>query len=332
MNAVEYIQEKVNPLKLLEYYGFREIQEYENEIRACCEIHKGNNRNAFIWNKNNNLWYCYTGDNCGGGDTVELVRKMENLNFQSAVAKAAQILNLNIEGLEIIRPRDDIRREHEKWLSTQKEKAKKKEEISEYHLPFTKYTDFLPSFKRFSEETLNFYGAKFCTLFPLEESVLKEKLVIPMYFGGVLRGVALRDTTGNFNPKWMYMPKGFKASQYLYNIDRVLELIEEGCDEVILVEGIFDVWSFHNIGIENVVAVFGSNISKEQIDTLLRLNVTLTLCFDNDNAGNKCTTKSIQKLKNKTELKIIELPLESDPGDCSKETLLSAYLNRKTLR
>lgn len=88
MTAVEFIQENTDPMVLLEHYNFREIKQYENEIRACCEIHKGNNPNAFIWNKKNNLWFCYTGENCGGGDAVELVQKMENISFVSAVSKA----------------------------------------------------------------------------------------------------------------------------------------------------------------------------------------------------------------------------------------------------
>ena len=43
MNAVEYINENLDVMKLLNYYNFREITESEDQIRACCEIHKGNN-------------------------------------------------------------------------------------------------------------------------------------------------------------------------------------------------------------------------------------------------------------------------------------------------
>lgn len=328
MTAVEFIQENTDPMVLLEHYNFREIKQYENEIRACCEIHKGNNPNAFIWNKKNNLWFCYTGENCGGGDAVELVQKMENISFVSAVSKAASILHLDIEGLEVLQT-DRIKREQKAWLKKQAKTSRYKEPEKIYEIPYTAYYDNHPSFSRFDEETLKFYDAKFCKLFPSENSVLKNKLVIPLHFEHILRGAALRDTTGIFFPKWMYMPKGFKASKYLYNIDRITNLIEEGCEEIILTEGIFDVWSFHDIGLDNAAAIFGSNLSQEQYDTLMKLNVGITTCFDNDKAGQKCTLSAIKKFRNKTDLKVMELPEGKDPGDCTKDELLSAYLNRR---
>lgn len=328
MNAVEYIQEHVDPLKLLEHYGFRNITEHDDEIRACCEIHKGNNPNAFIWNKKNNFWYCYTGADCGGGDTVELIRKMEGVSFQKAVTIAAELFDLNIEGMEICTPRGSVRKEQELWLRKQRKRIENKANETEYELPFTRYTSSHPSFPRFDNDIIDFYGAKFCTLYPLKESYLRHKLVIPMYFGGVLSAVALRDTTGRFLPKWMYMPKGFKAAHHLYNIDRVSAMVEDGCEEAILVEGIFDVWSFHRIGIDNVMAIFGSHVSDEQYKQIMRLNVTVTLCFDNDAAGRKCTVMALKKFKSKTAVKRITLPERKDPGDCTKEELMSAYLSR----
>lgn len=327
MTAIEFIQENVNPVKLLEYYNFRNVIEHENEIRACCEIHKGNNPNAFIWNKKNNLWFCYTGESCGGGDAVELVQKMEEIPFKQAVYKTAEILGLNIENMEVL-SEDRLKKEQKTWLRKQI-KNSRFNVITEYQLPCTKYYDTSPSFSRFDENTLKFYDAKFCILFPSEDTILKYKLVIPICRNNMLVGVALRDTTGTFLPKWMYMPKGLKASNLLYNFDRVSKMVEDGTtEEIILVEGIFDVWSFHCIGIDNVVAIFGSNLSQKQYETLVKINTTITLCFDNDVAGKKCTLSAAKMFKNKTELLHIKLPEGKDPGDCSKEELTSAYLKR----
>ena len=86
MNAVEYINLHMDPQAVLDYYGFRHVQEYDEEIRSCCEIHKGNDPTAFIWNKRNNLWFCYTGP-CHGGDVFTLVEKMEGKPFAQAVEK-----------------------------------------------------------------------------------------------------------------------------------------------------------------------------------------------------------------------------------------------------
>ena len=50
---------------------------------------------------------------------------------------------------------------------------------------------------------------------------------------------------------------------------------------------------------------------------------------NNDKAGQKCTLSAIKKFRNKTDLKVMELPEGKDPGDCTKDELLSAYLNRR---
>ena len=98
--------------------------------------------------------------------------------------------------------------------------------------------------------------------------------------------------------------------------------------EIILTEGIFDVWAYHRIKLNNAVAVFGSSLSDEQIKLILQLNLDVTLSFDNDKAGNKATDKAIKVLKNKVTIKKINLPEGKDPADIETEELLKAYLNR----
>lgn len=332
MNAVEYIKNHLEPKKVLHYYGFQHITESEDALRACCAIHGGNNPTAFIWNKHNNLWYCYTGDNCGGGDVFNLVEKIDNIPFHAAVLKLSQILELNIDGMDLDISEDRLQQEQKRWLEQQQKRIHKPKELTVYTLPFTNYHTFAEThkvFDRFPETILNHYDAHYCALYPLEESILKNKLVIPLIQKNVCVGVALRDTTGVFTPKWMYQPNGLKTSDLLYNLDLVTDLVmEEKTDEVILVEGIFDVWAYHAIGIDNALAVFGSSVSEEQLKTLLKLNVKIICSFDADDAGEKCTNKTVQKFKNKADLAVIKLPEGKDPASCTQDELMSAYLNR----
>lgn len=363
MNAITYIQENANPITLLEYYGFRCVKEYDTEIRACCEIHKGDNENGFVWKKSNNMWYCFTGEDCGGGDVIDLVRKMENIPFKEAIRKAATILNLDIEGLDFGITIDRLKREQKNWLKKNKKVNsnirpslirirgdnapdesregfhmfefhcsennnllfKNLSEINEYKLPYTQFTSHNDQFTRFPDEVLEYYDAKFCSIYPLEDKLLKNKLVIPIKVNDVTVGVGLRDTTGLYKPKWLYQPKGLKTSEMFYP----MRTVEEETEELILVEGIFDVWAFHMAGIDNVVAVFGSHLSDSQYKQLVISGCTITLCFDNDSAGVNGTLKAIKKLKGKVDLKQIDLPEGKDPGDCTKDELLSAYLERR---
>lgn len=321
MDAVKYIEDNLNPLTILEYYGFKEISETDDSIRACCRIHNGNNPSGFVWKKENNLWYCYSGE-CHGGDVFNLIQKIEGVDFVTSVNKAATILDLNINNMSISLPDTKIKKEQLRWLQKQ---SKKIVSNNEYKLPYTKYQDELSTFTRFDTETIRFYDAKFCSLFPTENAMLKNKLVIPVYDKGKCIAAALRDTTGHFIPKWLYQPKGVKLSMVLYNLDLALQ---QDTDEIILVEGIFDVWAYHNAGIDSVAAVFGSSVSEEQYKTLLRTGRNIVMSFDSDDAGKKCTRKTAEKFMNKTELLFIELPQGKDPADCTKEELLNAYLKR----
>lgn len=329
MDVIDYIQNSVDPIILLKHYNFKGIKEYDNSIRACCAIHNGNNPNAFIWNKENNLWYCYTGE-CGGGDVIELIKKMENISFKEAIHTAADIFDLNIDDISIPTSRNGLKVEQKKWLNKNRNDILNNNQIEEYHLPNTKYYSSSPFFNRFSQDVIDFYNAKFCKIFPLEDSILKDKMVIPIYKNEIMIGASLRNLHNGF-PKWLHCPKGIKTSNLLYNLDNAVKTIQKGNEEIILVEGIFDVWSYHRIGINNVVAIFGSNLSKHQIKEILKLNIPVTLSFDNDEAGNKATTKSIAALKNMTLLRKITLPEGNDPCDCTENELMNSYLKRQVI-
>ena len=326
MYAVEFINENMDAKKVLEYYEFEEITENEEYIRAKCKIHGGDNPTAFCWNKHNNLWICYTGD-CGGGDVFTLVEKLEKCTFTTAINKVAQILNLNINDMEIV-SEDRIRKKHLMWLEKELKKCKPKT-LTEYEMPYTKYFLNNENFNRFDENILTKYNARFCNVYPTENGILYNKLAIPLYKNNVLVGCALRDTTGQYKPKWYYVPKGINVSTILYNFDYIEK--NEDITEVILVEGIFDVWAYAKAGIYNVVAIFGSSLSEEQVKLLLRLNIDVTLSFDNDTAGNKATEKAIKLLRNKVTLRKIELHEGYDPDDETEEDLINAYLNRKII-
>lgn len=327
MRAVEYINNHINAREILEYYEFEHITETDESIRCCCKIHNGNNPTAFYWNKTNNLWICYTGD-CGGGDVYSLVEKIENCNFPTAVNKVASILNLAIDDMEIV-SEDRIKEEHKHWLAKQLKKSTCVI-FDDYVFPYTRFSYSNSDFNRFDEDVLKNFSLGFAKVYPTENGLLYNKLVIPLHKDDKIVGAALRDTTGKGIPKWYYVPEGLKVSHLLYNLDNIEKDIENGVmiDELILVEGIFDVWAYYRIGITNVVAVFGSSVSEEQMKKLLELNVDITLSFDNDRAGQKATKKTIAIFKNKVSIKQIQLHEGFDPCDESEEDLLQAYLAR----
>lgn len=330
-NAVEFIKDNIDPLQILNYYDFQKVTEHDAEIRACCAIHGGDNPLGFVWNKKNNLWYCYTGD-CEGGDVFDLIQKIDGVGFKEAVNKAASILHLNVEGMTV--KRSDTLSEQKKWLNKQNHKSNPHRH---YEMPAFKPIEneetindtFTGLNKHFTIDTLKFFKSSLTSLFPTEKMLLKNKIVIPLTMESELKGVALRDSTGLYQPKWLYQPQGIKTNDILYNWDRAVEVIDRmSIQEVILVEGIFDVWAYHEIGVDNVIAILGSSLGDSQYRNILKLGINVTLSFDNDKAGLKCRDKCIEKFKNKTEIKVIELPEGKDPGDLTGEELRSCYLTR----
>lgn len=321
MNAVELIKESIDPLKILNYYHFKHIHNKPSEIRACCAIHNGDNPEAFIWKKSNNLWFCFTGE-CGGGDVFDLIMKMEGCSFQDAVKKASSILDVSIEGMSIEETEVRYQREQIRWLESMKKRIADKKENTAISYEITQYGGI---FTRFDEQVLSHYNAKLAKTVRIGDKEFNNKLVIPIYKNTNLIGIAMR-ALDDEKPKWIYQPKGVKLHNIFYNNDIVEKLIKENLiNNIILTEGIFDVWAYHKAGINNVLAVFGSHISVEQYEELMKLNVELTFSFDNDDAGNKCLKQCINMFKNKTEYNIVHLPEGCDPDDIDSKELRTLY-------
>lgn len=82
---------------------------------------------------------------------------------------------------------------------------------------------------------------------------------------------------------------------------------------VVVVEGIIDVIRMYELGINNVVALMGTSISKEQISELKKMATHVYLMLDGDKAGQKATIKATDLAKQVgTDFKVIALP-NDDP-------------------
>ncbi len=85
---------------------------------------------------------------------------------------------------------------------------------------------------------------------------------------------------------------------------------------LILTEGYFDVYSFYDNGLENVVALCGTAISDHQIALASRYCDNLVVLMDGDDAGKIASQKVVNKIE-ELGLKAIRifLPPGMDPDD-----------------
>jgi len=317
-NLLTHIKDSLNQesvLRFLRQHDFRLNTNSDSSLRGSCPIHKGDNTSAFVWNLDNNLWYCHTG--CGkGGDIFEFVADYYEIDpkqeFKKIVYKTAELLGIDTNGFNMnveYNSRQDI----EQWL---KFVNKESDELPLYDMNILGELKIPTSYRDFNSDTIE--------RFSLSYSPSLNAMVIPLTQNGNIVGVNLR----NFTPgekKYKLIPKNLKAGHILYNFDKIVQ----GEDTVILTEGCSDVWNLHQLGINNATSSLGSHLAEGQEKILLKHFTNIHIMYDGDVVGRRETIKLIDKLQHKANVMVYDLPDGIDPG--SLESLegivpIQAYL------
>jgi DNA primase len=90
-------------------------------------------------------------------------------------------------------------------------------------------------------------------------------------------------------------------------------------DKCFLVEGYTDVLSFHQAGIENVVASSGTSLTIDQIRLIRRFTPNITIVYDGDDAGIKASLRGIDMvLEEGINVKVLPLPRGEDPDSFAR--------------
>lgn len=322
MDALTLLNEHVDILRIMEHYQFVDAVEEGGYVRACCKIHDGNSPSAFVANVDTKLWFCHTGG-CGGGDIYTLVQRMEECSFPESVKFIAKFFAVDIESLEIAERKSEQIQELKAWIKAVQ--SRRKVEFSEFKLVdasknVTKFRDFQP-------ETLKHFGLKWLEVFHGEKRngtpyLLKNRLLFPIYQGGMLIGASLRRVSESDYPKWSHQPVRFHTGDILYNYDSVL-----GKSEVIVVEGIVDVWAYHEIGL-HAVCTFGAHLTDVQKKLLMKTGADIVLSYDGDDAGRTAQAKIYEQLSKTTNTKQVFLSDGQDPASIGREELWIHYENK----
>jgi DNA primase len=123
----------------------------------------------------------------------------------------------------------------------------------------------------------------------------------------------------------------YNKSRILYGLYQAKKSITQ-LDNCYLVEGYTDVISFHQAGIENVVASSGTALTKEQIALIKRYTPNITILYDGDAAGIKASFRGIDLiLEQGLNVKALLFPEGDDPDSFAKKVSkseLETYLNQ----
>jgi DNA primase len=104
------------------------------------------------------------------------------------------------------------------------------------------------------------------------------------------------------------LPAGFHKALVVFNLHRAKDLART--HGLILVEGFFDCMRLWQAGVRNAVALMGSSLSPEQEKLIVEAvgpRGTVTLMFDEDEAGWSCREDVLSRLSVQVYVKVIGL-------------------------
>ncbi|MBN1767128.1 MAG: DNA primase [Prolixibacteraceae bacterium] len=128
--------------------------------------------------------------------------------------------------------------------------------------------------------------------------------------------------------KYLNSPESeiYHKSKVLYGIYFAKNAISRS-DKCYLVEGYTDVLSFHQSGIENVVASSGTSLTADQIRLIKRFTPNITIIYDGDKAGIKASLRGIDMvLEEGVNVKVVPLPDGEDPDSFARSMSSSELL------
>lgn len=315
MDVVELINKRVDFYTLINKYNVKGAKEFGDVIRCACPIHGGSNPTSFVYHLDKKVYCCHS---CGcTGDAIQFVEDMEKCTFKEAIKILTDMLEIDITNIKIIEKKNRYAKEVEQLKKMYKRKVKKIEafDISKYDLKQIK------EYRGFDEDTLKEFNI--CYAEEIEE--WHKRIVVPIVSNGVIVGLSTRRTIQDNSPKWIHIPRGIKTGDLLFNFDNCIE-----ATEIIVCEGIWDALKWHMAGFK-AVCTYGAKLSDEQMKLLIKTGADIIFNYDNDEAGEKATTKAYEKLKGKATMYLISFEGNNDAGELSVIDLIKAYNNKKRM-
>ena len=301
------------------------ISSYINVIKkgrnyvAVCPFHDDKNPSMMI-SKEKQIFKCFV---CGtGGNAITFIQKYENISFESAVKKLAELIGYKDERLNIKSTASKQEEANAPLYVTCEELtkfymmtllAKEGEEGKKYLTERFIDDDVIKQFRiGFCPNnpliSIKYLQAKNCTLKDIEtigvaghsngQYVDKNagRVVFPLTdINGKVVGYSARKINNSDEAKYVNSPETplFQKGNIIYNYANAKKTarLDGYC---YLLEGFMDVIALYRAGVKSAVALMGTALTMQQVNLLKRLNVEIRLCLDSDNPGQMATLKVIE--------------------------------------
>lgn len=346
-DTIEEIKSRSDIVKVISDYI--KVQQSGSNYKGLCPFH-GEKTPSFYINTSKQIYKCF---GCGeGGDVINFIMKIENLEFMDAVkllAKDCGIeINTNMDEqskirMEKIKKFQDINTEAARYYFSNLIKDKnygyeylrkrglddkiiKKFGLGYAPKAWTNLMDYLIS-NGYDKNTL-----VECGLVTYKENGNKyydrfiNRVIFPIfdYRGNVIGfgGRVLDDAL----PKYLNSPDtlAFNKKYNLYGLNFARKNISNRT--MILVEGYMDLISLYQYGIRNVCATLGTALTLEQGKLLKRYVDNVVISYDSDEAGVKATLRAIDILTSANiNVKVLNLKDVKDPDEFIRKYGLVEY-------
>ena len=274
------------------------LKRHGQRLVGPCPVHGGDNPHAFVVDLTKDLWYCFT--RCqGGGDVVELVRRMHQVGYRQCAHYLATLARAPTPP------------------SSPVAAAPKK--------PFQPYTRSLRldplapllQQKGIRPETAHRFEAGGYEGRGFLRGCIAVRLHDPEAHPLGYAGRRLDPQQARRYGKWKF-PPGLPKRELLYGFHHIATQPSQG---LVVVESPWSVMRLMQIGLPTV-ALLGIQLSGTQLQ-LLRQSPRIVLMLDGDDAGRSASRKIANALTQHTAIRIhrIELPQGLDPDDLSDTDL-----------
>jgi DNA primase len=313
------LKRKVSIRDVLARYGLAEglREKKPGKLVGACPIHGGKNGTSFNVDTEKNVFHCFS--QCGGGNILDLVMKIEHCTIREAGEKLADWFGLQFERGRKNAGADSaqaVEKPPDRTAAHTSERADAPRVNPPLERPLRDLNPDHPYLvqRGLTVPTIKAFGLGYCT-----RGLMRARIAIPIHdeHGDLVAyaGRAVDDSLAQEKGKYR-LPNGFKKSVVLFNLNRAREHADRG---LVVVEGFFDCFKVHQAGFPNVVALIGSALSEHQEQLLLDRSDRLDLMFDGDDAGTKCLREFYRRLRQRLYLREIHLDAGEQPDSLSEE-------------
>ncbi|MYA77143.1 MAG: DNA primase [Gemmatimonadetes bacterium] len=150
----------------------------------------------------------------------------------------------------------------------------------------------------------------------------RKRLIFPIQApSGRVVGFGGRALSEEDQPKYLNSPESpiYRKSQVLYGLYQARDALRRQ-GQALVVEGYMDLLGLHEQGIQGVVALCGTALTREQARLLARYGQQAYLVYDSDQAGVRATWRAIEPLvESGLWTRIVRLPEDYDPDSYVRE-------------